>query len=273
MSAPAPHQPGRVQKKNAAPPLSPAAAKRLTGRLIPRNLVQNAQLKAVDLPAADGRRNQTAQGRSGGTYQVTTTQGQAMIRGRKFDHVSQSAAAIFLRDGFAASVDDIARAAGVSKATLYSYFPDKKLMFREVLARATDAAFALPPLPLPAPEARPPAAAALPPLLAAIADWMSAPPVLELQRVLIAEAPRFPDCARVFAARCEEDLAVPLARQLALWAELRLDDPERAARQSLDLLRGALLREALLAPGPQGRADRIARAAAEAAARLLDGAG
>jgi TetR/AcrR family transcriptional repressor of mexJK operon len=37
---------------------------------------------------------------------------------------------IFLRDGFdGASVDDIARAAGVSKATLYSYFPDKQLLF------------------------------------------------------------------------------------------------------------------------------------------------
>ena len=38
-----------------------------------------------------------------------------------------------MRDGFeGASVDDIARAAGVSKATLYSYFPDKRLLFSEV---------------------------------------------------------------------------------------------------------------------------------------------
>ena len=43
---------------------------------------------------------------------------------------------IFLRDGFeGASVDDIARAAGVSKATLYSYFPDKRLLFMEVATR------------------------------------------------------------------------------------------------------------------------------------------
>ena len=40
---------------------------------------------------------------------------------------------VFLRDGFdGASVDDIAREAGVSKATLYSYFPDKRLLFLEV---------------------------------------------------------------------------------------------------------------------------------------------
>lgn len=54
-------------------------------------------------------------------------------RGRKFDQVLQGARDIFMSDGFeGASVDDIARAAGVSKATLYSYFPDKRLLFMEV---------------------------------------------------------------------------------------------------------------------------------------------
>lgn len=54
-------------------------------------------------------------------------------KGRKFDQVLEGAREIFMRDGFeGASVDDIARAAGVSKATLYSYFPDKRLLFTEV---------------------------------------------------------------------------------------------------------------------------------------------
>lgn len=54
-------------------------------------------------------------------------------RGRKFDQVVDGARAVFMQDGFeGASVDDIARAAGVSKATLYSYFPDKRLLFIEV---------------------------------------------------------------------------------------------------------------------------------------------
>lgn len=54
-------------------------------------------------------------------------------RGRKFDQVLQGAREVFMADGFeGASVDDIARAAGVSKATLYSYFPDKRLLFLEV---------------------------------------------------------------------------------------------------------------------------------------------
>lgn len=54
-------------------------------------------------------------------------------KGRKFDQVLQGAQTIFMRDGFdGASVDDIAKAAGVSKATLYSYFPDKRVLFAEV---------------------------------------------------------------------------------------------------------------------------------------------
>lgn len=54
-------------------------------------------------------------------------------KGRKFDQVLEGARDVFMVDGFeGASVDDIARAAGVSKATLYSYFPDKRLLFMEV---------------------------------------------------------------------------------------------------------------------------------------------
>ncbi len=56
-----------------------------------------------------------------------------VTRGRKFLQVLEGARTIFLRDGFeGAAVDDIAREAGVSKATLYSYFPDKRVMFMEV---------------------------------------------------------------------------------------------------------------------------------------------
>lgn len=55
-------------------------------------------------------------------------------KGRKFDQVVEGARQVFLRDGFeGASVDDIARAAHVSKATLYSYFPDKRQLFMQVV--------------------------------------------------------------------------------------------------------------------------------------------
>jgi AcrR family transcriptional regulator len=54
-------------------------------------------------------------------------------RGRKFDQVLEGARQVFMADGFeGASVDEIARVANVSKATLYSYIPDKRLLFLEV---------------------------------------------------------------------------------------------------------------------------------------------
>ncbi|MEO0358739.1 MAG: TetR/AcrR family transcriptional regulator, partial [Pseudomonadota bacterium] len=54
-------------------------------------------------------------------------------RGRKFDQVLDGALKVFMEHGFeGASVDEIARVAGVSKATLYSYFPDKAQLFSAV---------------------------------------------------------------------------------------------------------------------------------------------
>ncbi len=71
----------------------------------------------------DGRSDGTRESRSCG----------AIKRGRKFDQVVAGAREVFLTDGFeGASVDEIARVAGVSKATLYSYFPDKRLLFMQV---------------------------------------------------------------------------------------------------------------------------------------------
>ena len=61
------------------------------------------------------------------------SQAPAIRKGRKFDQVLEGARTVFMADGFdGASVDDIAKAANVSKATLYSYFPDKRLLFLEV---------------------------------------------------------------------------------------------------------------------------------------------
>jgi AcrR family transcriptional regulator len=55
-------------------------------------------------------------------------------KGRKFDQVLEGARSVFMAAGFeGASVDEIARVAGVSKATLYNYFPDKRLLFMEVV--------------------------------------------------------------------------------------------------------------------------------------------
>ena len=68
------------------------------------------------------------------------TQSADIVRtGRKFEQVLEGAREIFMAEGFeGASVDEIAKAAGVSKATLYSYFPDKRLLFVEVVRAQCD---------------------------------------------------------------------------------------------------------------------------------------
>ncbi|MGB7317603.1 MAG: TetR/AcrR family transcriptional regulator [Planktotalea sp.] len=63
-------------------------------------------------------------------------QNTAIRKGRKFDQVLQGARVVFLAEGFdAANMDRVAKASGVSKATLYSYFPDKESLFAVVVQR------------------------------------------------------------------------------------------------------------------------------------------
>ena len=52
----------------------------------------------------------------------------------KCAQVLEGARKVFMDRGYeGASVDEIARAAGTSKATLYSYFPDKRQLFEAVM--------------------------------------------------------------------------------------------------------------------------------------------
>lgn len=62
-----------------------------------------------------------------------TSIAQKARKGRKYDQVLEGARSVFMTDGYeGASVDEIARVAAVSKATLYSYFADKRLLFIKV---------------------------------------------------------------------------------------------------------------------------------------------
>ncbi|WP_417809218.1 TetR/AcrR family transcriptional regulator [Thioclava sp.] len=119
-------------------------------------------------------------------------------RGRKFDQVLQGAREVFLRDGFdGASVDDIAKEAGVSKATLYSYFPDKQLMFLEVAKtecqRQADQALA-------EIEFDQPPEVVLSIAARQIIDFMASDLGQGIYRLCVAEGERFPDLGRAFYA-------------------------------------------------------------------------
>jgi len=140
--------------------------------------------------AADG--GQPAQGHITSTEQVT---GQVR-RGRKFDQVLAGARDVFLAQGFeGASVDDIARVAGVSKATLYKYFPDKRLLFMEVASTecSRQADTALHEIDMTAPPRQVLAQVGRHFLGFLLSDFGQA-----IFRICVAEADRFPDLGRKF---------------------------------------------------------------------------
>ncbi|MFD1794599.1 TetR/AcrR family transcriptional regulator [Paracoccus aurantiacus] len=139
----------------------------------------------------------------------------SVTRGRKFDQVLEGARRVFLRDGYeGASVDDIAREASVSKATLYSYFPDKKLMFtvvfRDELERAKIDRDALLRMELPIDE-----------VLRFTGHMIASHTVSEfgsrILRLAIAEAQRFPELAVEYYEIGPAALQRTLERQIRSW--------------------------------------------------------
>ncbi|MEK0164357.1 TetR/AcrR family transcriptional regulator [Phaeobacter sp. A36a-5a] len=159
-------------------------------------------------------------------------------KGRKYDQVLLGARDVFMAHGFeGASVDDIAREAGVSKATLYSYFPDKRLLFMEVArhgcARQADTAVSI-------------GAGCCDPetalreaghhVLSVILSEFG----VKMFRICVAEADRFPDLGRRFyesgpatiRAQLREYLTEATAR-----GELRIEDLDLAADQFAELCR------------------------------------
>ena len=111
--------------------------------------------------------------------------------------IVDAALAVFAEKGFAAAkLDDIARRAGISKATLYLYFETKEEIFRAV-ARATVA------LLIEALESSPEASAEpfaelAPSLLSRAAAMMKGGQVPAIARMVIGESRNFPDLARIW---------------------------------------------------------------------------
>lgn len=172
---------------------------------------------------------------------------QTILRtGRKFEQVLEGARQVFMSDGFeGASVDDIARVAGVSKATLYSYFPDKRHLFMEVATTEctlmADRALEL------IGEGKPPrevlwiAASQLVRFL--LSDF-----AMQCFRICVAERDRFPELGQAFYAagpemgrqRICEYFVDAVAR-----GELMIDDVDMAAEQFAELCKVKLWTRAI----------------------------
>ncbi len=140
-----------------------------------------------------------------------------------------------------ASVDLIAARAGVSKATVYNHFQDKKALFVASVLEECDEMRGLLHQCLEEP------AGDLAPALQRMGEQIMAvylsPVVAGLYRQTIAEAARFPDIGRMVFERGTLQLQEAVAAYLARWSErgvLALDDPMSAAGQFIALCQGDL---------------------------------
>jgi AcrR family transcriptional regulator len=190
---------------------------------------------------------------------------QGVRRGRKFGQVLDGARKIFLRDGFErAAVDDIAREARVSKATIYAYFPDKQLMFlevaREECLRQTEAAEA-------AIDPALPVRAALTIVAERIAAFQMSDFGQRMFRIVVGEGQRFPGLGQQFHETGPGLIHARLVHHLRHYVadgQLRIDDLDLAAEQFVQLCKAGVQERLLF-----GMAESITR---EAVDRSVKGA-
>lgn len=156
--------------------------------------------------------------------------------------IRKAAHALFLEKGYeGTSMDAVAAAAPVSKRTLYHHFASKADLFAAVIAEAWSHLTGAPLLPTDA-EGDPRQ------VLAAYVGRLQAhwdrPDVIPLLRLVIAEAPRFPELSRAYFASGKEPAVKELSAYFAaLAARGRLSpglDPTLAAAQFLGAIKEPL---------------------------------
>jgi AcrR family transcriptional regulator len=161
----------------------------------------------------------------------------------KRQQILQGARAVFGELGFErASVDVIALRAGVSKATVYSHFQDKKRLFVACLLEETDAMRAGLEACL-ATAGGDDVEGALQVIGEKIMNVSLSPAIVALYRQTIAETARFPELGRMVFEGGPRMLQEAIASHLQRWHEtgaLRIPDSRTAAIQFLALCQGDL---------------------------------
>ncbi|MCP3970961.1 MAG: TetR/AcrR family transcriptional regulator [Rhodobacteraceae bacterium] len=162
-------------------------------------------------------------------------------RGRKFGQLLEGARKVFMADGFeGASVDAIARAAGVSKAKLYAYVPDKRLLFMEVAKlecqRQADAAIAQIEMSGPPAELLFDAASSM--VRFFLSDFGR-----QTYRIAVAESERFPEIGRAFynsGPTIARNALTAYLRDRIAAGDLAIGDLDLAADQFIELCKASL---------------------------------
>lgn len=163
------------------------------------------------------------------------------------EHILNSAMAVFYAEGYGrASMDLIARQAGVSKATLYNHFATKAHLFRAAVQRASESfVLALDTLKLD----QLPLEQALISLGRHYLDFLLIERNLSVVRAVIAETQQDPDIGQSFHAAgpaiAQKALAALFKRRIQ-GGEMAGQDPLMAARHFIALLRGDLFWRGLL---------------------------
>lgn len=195
------------------------------------------------------------------------TKPQEIVRGRKFEQVLQGAKRVFMRDGFErASVDDIAREAGVSKATLYAYFPDKRLLFMEIATTECQrqADDAMPQIDTSAPMAEVLTRAATRIFSAIHNDFGR-----RIYQIAVAEADNFPAFAAEFycsGPKLVQDRLAELLQIGVARGELEIDDVPFAAAQFAQLIKAEQhdrLVFGISKPSTRAEADKVVNSAVQ----------
>ena len=168
--------------------------------------------------------------------------------------------AVFLAQGFdAASMNDIARAAGVSKGTLYVYFDNKEQLFEAIVEQECDAQaegiFDLDP-------GDHDVGAVLKRLGVAYVKFLCRPEKASAVRTVIAIADRMPEIGRKFYEHGPADgirrLAAHLSEQTAAGV-LAVGDCEVAAAQFMESCHAMLFKPIVFNFAPAPSAEQIER--------------
>ncbi|MBO0662415.1 TetR/AcrR family transcriptional regulator C-terminal domain-containing protein [Jiella sp. MQZ9-1] len=189
---------------------------------------------------------------------------------RRHQAILDTATRLFLDKGFeGTSLETVADLAGVSKATVYAQYTDKRSLFSEVL-RQRIAAWLEPLSQFAEAESedsgcRKSLADKLDDVSRYMIDNLRTPETISLQRSLIATAPDFPELAELAEKegwRRAVRAVATLLEQHAARGEIRVADPEQAADLFLSMITAPYTSLPLLpAPDVDGEVERRRRAA------------
>ena len=192
---------------------------------------------------------------------------------RKRRAILEAATSLFLRSGYlGTSVDEIAAAAAVSKQTVYKHFEDKERLFTEIVLATIDQVgepfFAG----IDALEQTQDLEEDLRELARQLVSIVKDHRLLQLRRLVIGEAERFPELGRAYYQRGPGRTAEMMSSRFQHLAErglLRVDDAWLAAQEFVWLVLSIPLNRAMLSADEQFTDEELERYAEEAARVFL----